>query len=244
MKKILLATFLLVILSSFSISVCAQSESRESLLSQIETKRAELATLESQYLAPSDEDRAAYAEFLKQPDSGLIRLLPREVFDKESKLTTRGGGAYYSFTRRTHAYGRGSDIELQQKYLSVGFAGTDYGILLNIGDIQLDEIGAEHPAGKVLSTHVAAADEPQARVEQRRFATGTTIDGVVYKDRALLQVNATYLLRSINYSNWDVLVAFRVVRQDVDGSAIILWKLVKKYPKPELARTNQASNAQ
>src|SRR5687767_1792815 len=166
MKKILLATFLLVFLSSFSISVCAQSESRESLLSQIETKRAELATLESQYLAPSDEDRAAYAEFLKQPDSGLIRLLPREVFDKESKLTTRGGGAYYSFTRQTHAYGQGSDIELQQKYLSVGFAGTDYGILLNIGDIQLDEIGAEHPAGKVLSAHVAAADEPQARVEQ------------------------------------------------------------------------------
>jgi hypothetical protein len=244
MKKILAATFLLVIVATFSISVFAQSESRESLLAQIETKRAELATLERQYLTPTDEDRAAYAEFLKQPDYGLIRLLPREVYDKESKLTTRGGGAYYSFTRLTHAYGQGSDIALEQKYLSVGFAGTDYGILHNIGDIQLDEIGAEHPIGKVLFTHVAATDEPQARVEQRRFATGTTMDGVVYRDRALLQVNASYLLRSINYSNSDVLVALRVVRQDVDGSAIILWKLVKKYPKPELARTSQVSNAQ
>lgn len=239
MKRILAAILFVTVLSAFSTIVFAQTESRENLFQQIEAKRAEMATLEKKFLEPSDEDRVSFADFLKQPDTGLMRLLPREVFDKGS--TMRGGGAYYSFTRLSHEYGHGSDLELQQKNLSVGFAGADYGIMLNVGDISLDEINAGHPTARVLANHSAATDEPQARIEQRRFGTGTTIEGIVYKDRVPVQVNATYLLRSINYSASDVLVAFRVVRQDMDGSAVILWKLLKKYPKPELARPNQAN---
>ena len=37
----------------------------------------------------------------------------------------------------------------------------------------------------------------------------------------------------------DVLVALKVVRQDTDGSLIIAWKLLQKYPAPKLARNNQ-----
>jgi hypothetical protein len=51
-------------------------------------------------------------------------------------------------------------------------------------------------------------------------------------------VNSSYLLRSIDYSNSDVLVAFKVVRKDSDGSVILAWKLLKKYLVPELARGN------
>jgi hypothetical protein len=43
-------------------------------------------------------------------------------------------------------------------------------------------------------------------------------------------------LRSINYSDSDVLVAFRVLRKDTDGSLIIAWKMLKEYPVPDLAR--------
>ncbi|MEK6283404.1 MAG: hypothetical protein AABN95_23880 [Acidobacteriota bacterium] len=43
------------------------------------------------------------------------------------------------------------------------------------------------------------------------------------------------LLRSIGYRASDVLVAFKVVRQDTDGSVILAWKLLKKYPVPTLA---------
>jgi len=53
-----------------------------------------------------------------------------------------------------------------------------------------------------------------------------------------VKVNTTYLLRSINYVASDVLVAFRVVRKDSDGSIIIIWKLLKNYPRPKLARSN------
>jgi hypothetical protein len=37
-----------------------------------------------------------------------------------------------------------------------------------------------------------------------------------------------------------LLVALKVVRQDTDGSLIIAWKLLKKFPKPELARDTAA----
>ena len=93
MKRIFTVAFLVIAaLSVLSINVCAQSESRDDVLKQIETKRAELSALEKKFLTPSEEDRAAYAAFLGQPDTGLIRLLPREVYgnndDKNKKSLT------------------------------------------------------------------------------------------------------------------------------------------------------------
>jgi hypothetical protein len=236
MKRTFAAVLVLV---GCSLNILAQSESREDMLKQIEAKRAELAVLETKLLAPSAEDKAAFADLLKQENTGLIRLLPREKYDEtpnKMTLTVRGGGAFYSFDRLTHAYGYGSDIELEQGYLSVGFAGCDYGIILKAGAISLDEISLEHPSAFFLAAYKPATTEPQARVEQRRFGSGDTIDGIKYGERVKVEVGATYVLRSINYDDSDVLVALKVVRQDTDGSLIIAWKLLQKFPKPALAR--------
>jgi hypothetical protein len=242
MKRIIhLALAAPILLALFSAVAVAQSESRDDVLKQIETKRAELSVLEKKFLAPSAEDRAAYAEFLRQPDTGLIRLLPREVYGnndyKNNKsLTLRGGGAYYSFERHTHEYGYGSDIELGSGYLSVGFAGADYGMLTTLGDLPIEEISIEHSGVQFMATYNVPSEEPKARLEYRRFAAGTTVDDRRYQTRLPVAVGTTYLLRSINYDTSDVLVALRVIRRDADGSVIIAWRLLKKYPKPELAR--------
>lgn len=240
MKRIFSAALFVAALLIASATGLAQSESREELLKQIEAKRAELSALEKIFLAPSAADRVAYAEFLRQPNGGLIRLLPREVYafrddrDKKKALTVWEGGAYYSFDRRTHDYG--CDIGLEQGKLSVGFAGANYGILSNLGSVSLDDITPDHPSVRFMSAHVVPSEEPQARVEQRRFATGTTLEGVSYRRMLAAEVGASYLLRSINYRVSDVLVAFKVVRMDTDGSIIIAWKLLQKYPVPQLAR--------
>ncbi|HSP62709.1 MAG TPA: hypothetical protein VLQ90_06985 [Pyrinomonadaceae bacterium] len=236
MRRIFTTTVFVALLSVLSLSAFAQSESRDDMLKQIETKRAELATLEKKFLAPSDGDRTAYAEFVGPHDRGLIRLLPREVYDKDTTLTVRGGGAFYSFTRLTHVYGYGSDISLEQGFLQVGFAGADYGMLINVGDVPLEEMNAEHSSVRFLAAYNAVLEEPQARLEQRRFGDGTSIDGVPYSERVRAQVKTTYVVRSINYSESDVLVAFRVIRKDTDGSLIIAWKMLKEFPIPDLAR--------
>jgi hypothetical protein len=241
-RAAILATFALSILGANAANASGQSQTREDVLREIETKRAELQMLEVHFLSPSQEDYSAYAEFLRQPDTGLIRLLPREVYESETyqknkkTITMRGGGSYYSFSRLTHEYGFGSDIGLEQGHLKVGFAGTDYGMITNLGDLPLEGISPEHPRLNFLAEYKAPTEEPQARMESRRFATGTVIDDVLYKSHLPVMVNNTYLLRSIDYGASDLLVALRVIRKDTDGSIIIAWRLLKKNPRPELAR--------
>jgi len=244
MKHPFLTTFLSVTFLLIAGSSFAQSPSREELLKNIQAKRSELQDLEKQFLAPSPEDRAAYAEFLTQPDSGLIRLMPREIYDAEvykqnaKTIAIRGGGAYYSFTRKTHEYGQGSDICLDSQYLSVGFAGADYGMLLKLGDVPINDVIFESPVAHFMASYNPPSQEVAVRQEQTNFGTGVTVNGVVYKTRVPVELDTTYLLRSISFDRTDVLVALRVIRKDTDGSLILAWRLIKKYPKPLLARNN------
>jgi hypothetical protein len=204
-------------------------------------------------LAPAAQDRTDYAAFLKESNTGLVRLLP---YQRTNERLVRGGGAYYSFHYISHQYGRGSDLELRRPViitsgsvprrvlegvhdmLSVGFAGADYGMLANLGMVPLDEITAKDPRAHFLAKYEPPRDEPEARCEARRFAIGETIDGLLYKKTLPVQTGATYLLRSINYGESDVLVAFRVARRDDDGSAVIAWKLLKDFHPRKLENIN------
>ena len=235
MKKILIATVSVLTLTLSALNAFAQSQSREDILKELAAKRAALVNLEKALLLPSEEDQAVYANFLKQPDTGLIRLLPREEYDCKIISSVRGGGSYYSFTERSNEYGY-SDINLEQGNLKTGFAGANYGMLTMLGDVPLESVSLETTATNILAVHQPAASEPNARIEQRRWSNGTIVEGATFKDRLPLKANTTYLLRAVLYSSHDSLVAFRVVRIDSDGSATILWKLLKNYPVPQLAR--------
>src|ERR1044072_553334 len=98
MKKLSIALGSIVALTLSALSICAQTPSREDLIKEIGAKRAELLKLEEAFLSPSPEDRAQVADFLSQPDTGLIRLLPREKYDPDVrnqnkyKITIQGGG--------------------------------------------------------------------------------------------------------------------------------------------------------
>jgi len=218
----------------FSTTALAQSADRETLETEIRAALAELKETERQFLAPSAKDQRKNAVFLSQPDTGLIRLLPRETF--QDKLTINGGGAYYSFARLTHEYGFGSDIELEQRQFSVGFAGADFGFLTRLGKKSLEGATLDDPAAVFLASFTAPTIEAEAREQARRSGTGFEANGFTYKSRQPLKAKNTYLLRSISYRESDLLVAFRLIREDTDGSAVILWKILKRFPVPELAR--------
>lgn len=244
MKHLTSFVLLTLVLAGFSSTVSAQTKSREQLLEDISTKRNELSNLEKEFLAVPDADRSAFVELLDQPNTGLIRLLPRDVFDSAAykkihkTLTINGGGAYYSFARLTHEYGQGSDLSFESGHFSVGFAGADYGMIVKIGDIPLHDLSTTHPIAVPLTRYIPAQNEPAARVEQRKFSAGTEIEGLALNQRVPVEVNATYLLRSICYRRSDVLVAIRVARRDSDGSVILAWKLLEKYSAPQLARND------
>lgn len=196
--------------------------------------REQLKAREAVLLAPSDEDRKTHAEFLARPDTGLVRLLPREKWD--GKLSMRGGGAYYSFARLTHEYGYGSDVELQRGQLAVGFAGADFGFMLDLGDVLLEDVSEETEAVRYMASFKTPSAEPEARAAYRQFGEreGHQVGPWTYRRGLPAVAGHTYALRSVNYRQSDVLVAFSVVRKDADGSVVMLWKLLKRYPKPTL----------
>lgn len=192
-------------------------------------------------LAPSWEDRVSHEKFLKQSKTGLIRLLPREVYDWRTyrtpvRIEVKGGGAYFSFFYRAHEYGYGSDLELDHNNFTVGFAGAAYGMIADLGDVPIDSLSETDPRFVFMSTYRPSPLEPEARAEFDRFRTGVTVDGFTYRRTTPAKAQTTYLVRSIDFRTSDVLVAFRVTRFDSDGSAIIAWKLLKSFPTPELKR--------
>jgi len=223
----------LIIIVLFSTTATrAQSADRAVLENEIRALLGELKQTEQLFLSPSEKDTQKYAEFLSQPDTGLIRLLPRETF--QEKLTINGGGAYYSFGRLTHEYGYGSDIELQQNAFSVGFAGADFGFLTRLGKVAIEDVTLSHPAAQFLSEFKAPTADAEAREQFRRAGVGFDVNGFTYKSNVPVKKKNTYILRSINYDRSDLLVAFRIVSQDEDGSVVIAWKMLKKFSAPSL----------
>lgn len=238
-KAVAVTTFILALMLS-CLNVVSQTQSREDIIKEIEAKRAEIAGLEKFVLATSDADQEEFASFLTQPQTGLIRLLPREKYDRKL-MTMNGGGAYYSFIHSTHEYGQGSDISLEQGHLSVGFAGADYGLILNMGDISLDQLTTEHIAAHALLEYTPPTKEAAIRAEYRKLWQGIELGGFIFTSRVPAKVSNTYLLRSISPDRSDIVTAFRVTRQDTDGSIILAFRVLKKFTAPKMERTEMAA---
>src|ERR1051325_1474803 len=111
-RNVLNFALLVSIFSLLYINVAAQSTDRGQIEKEFKALTEKIDVKFKQLLAVSSEDKAAYADFLKQPETGIFRLMPREKYDFTG-VTMRGGGAYYSFTNRKHDYGYGSDIALE-----------------------------------------------------------------------------------------------------------------------------------
>src|SRR4030095_5425715 len=82
-----LAVQTLAVVLLISIAGVAQSQDRARIEKDIEVLREQLRQKELEFLSASPEDRAQFAEFLLQPDTGLARLLPREKY--REKLNVR-----------------------------------------------------------------------------------------------------------------------------------------------------------
>jgi hypothetical protein len=148
----------------------------------------------------------------------------------------RGAGAYYSFVQLTHEYGFGSDISLDHDKLLVGFAGLDYGMIVQVLEQSLDDLSGENPSVRPLIDYLPPKTEAAIRREQTRFGRGATIDDITLRSSAPVEVGATYLLRSISYDRSDILVGLKVARKDSDGSLIIAWKLLNRFAAPKVDR--------
>jgi len=206
-----------------------QDLSREEKLAQIKDLNAKIDKIVGDLLSPSADD-------LKQAASEgcrAARINPRETYGRIA--VPQEGGSFFSFSTGSHDYQGVSQLLLEQNYLSTGFAGADYGLIGELGDIPLSDVDEKNPRVAFLMRYTAPGNILDARVEQRR--SGQYVAGnLVFHSRVKALIGSTYVLRTISFDQADTLVAFRTIRKDTDGSVIIFWKTLAEYPKPTLDR--------
>lgn len=222
---------LFIVTLMFVTVTSAQELSREQKLQRVFDLDAEVKNSINEYLAPDAGDRNEAAKI----GAEVFRIMPRGKID--SLVGIRGGGAYYSFSAKSHDYNDNPQIELQQDNLSVGFAGADYGFIVNLGDIPLSGINMETNAVSFLADYRSPEIMPEIRNEQRK-SRDYQANGITYKRELPAIVGNSYVLRSVSSRETDALVAFMIYRKDADGSLIIFWKMLKEFEKPLLADTN------
>lgn len=209
--------------------VSSQELTREQKLQKIRELNGQVKILEASVLLP-DLKNSARAE---KQGFNIFRIMPRESYDY--KLTIQGGGSYYSFTTRSHDYQKIAQIGLEQNNLKVGFAGADYGFIVDLGELPLSDISRETPELAFLLTYKPPAVEADVRIEARK-AHGFQLNGLDYKRSLPAVISHTYILRAISFDDADVLVALRIVQKDSDGSLIIDWKFIENFEKPTFVR--------
>ncbi|MBO0725370.1 MAG: hypothetical protein J2P52_07200, partial [Blastocatellia bacterium] len=166
-RRFLYATLASAVVVLFHANALAQSVDQSKPIKAGDSLSKQPGKKEKLSLAPTAKDKAAFAEFLKRPQTGMIRLLPRVLY--RSGLKISGGGPYYSFDCLTYEYGYGSDIELQAPVILVGnvsvpptianysfqtgFAGADYGFIVMLGDVPIEKVTSESDGVRFLADY-------------------------------------------------------------------------------------------
>ncbi len=225
MKRLLVAVFLLMVMNTL---LFPQEALREQKLRQIADLNDQINKIVEELLQPSPADvKAAESEGVK-----VFRIMPREIYARRI-IMPQEGGAFYSFTTGSHDYQKTSQILLEGNSLQTGFAGADYGLMADLGNLILLGVGPEIPEVNFLLKYKAPTNILDARVEQQKRGN-YPVDNFVLRARLPVSVGHSYVLRAISFGRADVLVALKVMRKDTDGSLIIFWKPLAEFEKPEL----------
>ncbi len=185
-----------------------------------------------------------FASLLTAEGTGITRLLVRGRYDP--LIEKREGGACYSFATGEHDYDREPDLMLEQGMYRSGLYGPGAGLVLDLGAIPIESVGASvgrEPVGlnergreawRFLWTlksidgsrqERAISSEDQARSDRLELRRG-----------AGAEVGHSYLMRSILAGEHDVLAAFTTASRDEHGDWIayrVIWnRKLKKDAEP------------
>lgn len=207
---------------------------------------------EQALLAPAVEEAQKHADFLKQPKTGLFKLLNMDrVVTAPDQLGTqplykryRGGGSYYSFVKRRHDIDDWVQIKQQKHAFYAGTAEVDwwvsseeavsfkrskvYGqslsLFLLLGDVSLDAVTMQRDEVRELAALAMPTERKSFKRKVELSEAGFKAGNHTVSACVPIKPNTTYLLRSVLFKKVDMLIAFRVVREDADGTLHILWK--------------------
>lgn len=210
-----------------------QLEEEQRLRDQvINDLQRDLRAKEIEYLEPDPEDLATY------PGYTVFRLL---VPGQYTQFVDKGrdGSSYLIPSERTLIAGRGTQSRPRILALANGDFVTsrseaDFGFIRDIGDVPLDKIVLTDVQLQPLVRFRPPTDKASLAAEQKRIAESALDPNFALKSQAPAIVGHSYVLRGVDYGGMDLVIAFRVVREDTDHSLILIMTELRRIWGPLL----------
>lgn len=243
-----------------------------------ERKLTELARLtEPIYRKPSKEELKAvepsrellkkYAQFLRQDDTGLTKLISDRncsdntkvivVSDDCMKYTMPGAGSSYSFRINNYRIPRLADLTFTDNSFQASGVFL-HGIFVNIGDVPLENVTLQTNGINYLAEFQPEIDYEKAKELDKQLTEGIRQGDFLYRRGLYIVENTTFALRSIAYDGdyyrsingityneldfdkrRDIIVVFRIVEKDSTGDVTILWKKLQEKDSPKIKKDDE-----
>lgn len=212
-------------------------------------------------LKPNAADSNRYADFLRQPRTGLIKLFPDLGCESNANIVRADAeclqsipmSAFYSFREKEYTTDFLSDIRLENNVLVTDGILTQ-GILVALGDIALENVSLASGGLSFLTEYKPETQSKMALQQTFRVIEGINSDGYLYRKDLPAKENTTYALRVIAYrgsivqtfrgipfnrlagdERTDIIVAFRLLKKDEKtGSFTLLWKELSRKDAPKI----------
>ena len=213
-------------------------------------------------LSPTPELIFKYSDFLRQKNSGIVKLNAYEKCSRNGELVSAdedcikykipGGGTAYSFRYESYRIQRLSDIILQNSVLKTDGI-LQQGIMVDLGKLPIEGVGLSSPGFKYLASFEPAKSLSDLKKADRQFLTGVEADGFLYRLGFYPLLEHTFGLRSVAFQRvissapsdskfdefqldkrHDIVVVFKVIEVDYAGNVTIVWKELSRRDAPVL----------
>lgn len=194
--------------------------------------------------APDAEDLALFAEFLKQPRTGIFRLFPDNDCFTNGVVYVDGkckdvfpGTWLYSFREKDYSDNFVFDVWLKNgRFFSEGF--LSQGILVKLGNFSLNNVTLESKGAKFLADFKPAENSAEIRKQYDQIGKGIESDGYKYSRTAEADVGEVYLMRVIAYRvqkkvldrilGNNAAFYFQTINRDERKDMIVGFRIIKK----------------
>jgi len=153
--------------------------------------------------APNPEDIAANKDFLAQPNTGIVRLLPG--YNCETKYVVRVDGNCVnmvpgsSFHRFRNDALSGDILYMEGTLIAEGFFSNS--IMTGLGNISLNDVSLTTSGMKFLTDFSPTADLTDIKKQYSEISKGIITGNYAYSNRLAALPDMTYALRIVAYRN-------------------------------------------
>ncbi len=220
-----------------------------------------LTKRDKRLIAVDRSDRKKYAKFLSKSNTGIVRLHDAQKCEKSKHAINVANGCpwniygkatAFSLRKEQYVFGWLSDLKFLRGKLRVDGIYT-LGFITQLKDVSINDIGLNHAGLKDMVGFVPS-DQKSEIIRQRDLADrGFLIEGRKYKTSLAVSKDATFAFRIIAYrgrvekkfgeskidildgdKRGDVVGVLKLIRENSDGSIVLLWKKLSEKSSPKL----------